>query len=150
METITLSVDKSAVYEEVAKATDYTGSKMTEDEDARDRILSTDEDLKTFSRFWEEAAAVAQDRMKRIYISGSAPREDTYTMTLEVSKAFNKELVPSIEVSLRSYFILSILGKWYKFTNKREVSDCFTEAGEMIEDVMRKLYTRMAPRRRRK
>ena len=40
---ITLKVNKEAVYDEVAKTTEYTGAKMT-DEQAYDLIATTEED----------------------------------------------------------------------------------------------------------
>ena len=49
METITITISQSDVYNEVAKATDYTGSKLIDgDENARNRILAVDDD----SRNW--------------------------------------------------------------------------------------------------
>ena len=51
METITIQVFKDDVYEEVAKATDYTGAKLIDgDEKARDRILATDNELSDLGR----------------------------------------------------------------------------------------------------
>lgn len=148
METIEIRIERKDVYEEVAKTTDYTGSKLIEsDEGARDRILSTDEDLKTLGRFWEESVAVANDRLKGMYVEGSLPSAEVYEATLEVSVAFDKALVPSVRAALRSYFIKSIVGKWYRFTNKSESGDYFAEAGMMMEDAMRKLYSRKRPRR---
>ncbi len=59
METITIQIFQDDVYEEVAKATDYTGSKMTGgDEGARDRILAADADLAELGRFWDESVFV--------------------------------------------------------------------------------------------
>ena len=56
METITVQIFKDDVYEEVAKATDYTGAKLIDGDDgARDRILATDSDLSDLGRFWEES-----------------------------------------------------------------------------------------------
>lgn len=148
METITLIIDRYDVYEEVAKTTDYTGSKMDNTDDTtRDRILSTDDDLTTLTRFWEESVAIANDRLKAMFINGSSPQDTPYEVTLEVSKSFDKALVPSIQAALRCYFVMSIVGKWYNFANKSESESYFKEAGVMIEDVLRKLYSRMKPKK---
>lgn len=146
METITLNVSRADVYAEVDKTTDYTGAKLTTSEDgARDRIIATNEDLKTLSRFWDETCAVANERLKEMFAGGSLPSDEDYSVTLQVSVAFDKELTPSVEASLRSFFITSITGKWYVFANKGEAKDYFSEAGELIEDVRRKLYSRKRP-----
>ena len=146
METITLNIKRSDVYTEVDKTTDYTGAKLNQSDDgARDRIAATEEDLKTLSRFWEETCAVANERLKEKFIGSSLPSAEDYSVTLQVSVAFDKELTPSVEASLRSFFIVSITGKWYVFANKVEAKEYFTEAGELIEDVRRKLYSRKRP-----
>lgn len=146
METITLNIRRSDVYKEVDKTTDYTGAKLNQDDNgARDRIAATEDDLKTLSRFWEETCAAANERLKEMFIGSSLPSAEDYSVTLQVSVAFDKELTPSVESSLRSFFIVSITGKWYVFANKGESKDYLTEAGELIEDVRRKLYSRKRP-----
>lgn len=80
-----------------------------------------------------------------MFIGSSLPSAEDYSVTLQVSVAFDKELTPSVEASLRSFFIVSITGKWYVFANKVEAKEYFTEAGELIEDVRRKLYSRKRP-----
>ena len=64
METITIQIFQDDVYEEVAKATDYTGSKLIDSDDtARDRILAADDDLAELSRFWVEAALATNENL---------------------------------------------------------------------------------------
>lgn len=147
METIKLKVSRADVYDEVDKTTDYTGSKLAEgSEDARERILMTEYDRQTLSRFWEETCSVANERMKEMFVSGSRPTDEDYEVTLQVSVSYDKELTPSVEASLRSFFILMVTGKWYVFTNKGEAGDYMTSASALMEDVRRKLYSRQRPR----
>lgn len=152
MATITLTIDRADVYEEVAKATDYTGSKLTEGgEDARERILMSDADQAELGRFWQEAVSTANERLKEMYESGSLPSETPYTATLKVSVNYDTALTPSVQASLRSFFVNFITGKWYVYANKAETKDYFEEAAGLMEDVRRKLYTRkmpLSPRRR--
>ena len=120
METIAVQVNKKVVYEEVAKATDYTGSKLLDnDEHARDRILATDEDLAEIGRFWDEAMLVVNERLKTMLVSGVSD-VGSYKATIEVSKAFDKELTGSVESTLQNFFITSIIGQWFRYTNKAE------------------------------
>ena len=147
METITLSIKREDVYTEVDKTTDYTGAKLNGAEaGARDRIVATQSDLKVLSRFWEEACATANERLKEMFVGSSLPSAEDYSVTLQVSVAVDKVLVPSVEATLRSFFIVFITGKWYVFANKGEAKDYFDEAGALMEDVRRKLYSRMRPR----
>lgn len=173
METITIEVRREDVYEEVAKATDYTGAKLVgADADARDRILAGDEDLITLSRLWDEAALVCNENFKEMttgplnFISlalneydersrilansghnqdgGDNPGED-YRITLEVSKAFDKGLAGSVEAAVRSFFIASIIGGWFVFANKGEAAAYFAQAGDVLKSAERMLYSRRRP-----
>lgn len=146
METIAVQVNKKGVYEEVAKATDYTGSKLLDgDEHARDRILATDEDLAEIGRFWDEAMLVVNERLKAMLVSGVSVG-DSYKATLEVSKAFDKELTGSVESSLQNFFITSIIGQWFRYTNKAEAEGYLKQSVDFLDAVERLLYSRKRPK----
>ena len=172
METITIQIFKDDVYEEVAKATDYTGAKLIDgDEKARDRILATDSELSDLGRFWEEAVLATNERLKQMLISGTTklvmvsltasektetaeqtmppirPRKSAYEAVLEVSKSFDKELTANVQSALRNFFITSIIGQWFKFANKGEATDYFNQASEMMDGAERLLYSRKKPTR---
>lgn len=143
METITLNVSRQDVYNEVDKTTDYTGSKLIDkDDNARDRVVATQTDLKELSRFWGETCVTVNERLKEMFVSGSLPTDEDYSVTLQVSVAYDKALTPSVEATLRSFFIVLITGKWYVFANKGETASYFAEASALMEDIRRKLYSR--------
>ncbi|MBD5414854.1 MAG: hypothetical protein HDR46_01065 [Bacteroides sp.] len=147
MPTITLTVTKANVWNEVAKASGYTGSKMIDtDEKAYERILFTDEDQESLQRFWEEAVAVANDQLKDM-LEAASPMNSDYTVTLYVSKSYDQVLNASVQAALTGYFISAIVGRWYKFSNKAEADSYISEASNMMDDVLRKLYSRKRPRR---
>ncbi len=146
MNTIELHIYKTQVWDEVAKAAAYTGDKMIGDETAYERIMLTDEDAKVLQRFWEETVSVANDQLKEMLLNSSTVSGD-YSVTLEVSRAYDVNLTPSVEASLRSYFISAIVSKWYMFANKGEAEAYATEALAMMNDVLRKLYSRKRPQR---
>lgn len=180
METITIQIFQDDVYEEVAKATDYTGSKLIDgDESARDRILAADDDLAELSRFWEESVLATNENLKEMLVSGRTKLISTITIidptptppiistqsenanalppvtlgktgyeaVIEVSKSFDKVLTASVQSTLRSFFIASIIGQWFKFANKGEAKDYFTQAADMMETAERLLYSRRKPTR---
>ncbi len=147
MPTITLTVNKANVWNEVAKTSGYTGDKMTDaDENAYERILITDEDQKSLQRFWEEAVAVANDQLKEM-LETASPMNSDYNVRLHVSNSYDQVLNASVQAALTSYFISAIVGRWYKFSNKSEAESYFSEAANMMDDVLRKLYSRKRPRR---
>ena len=183
METITIRIFEDDVYEEVAKATDYTGSKLIDgDEGARDRILAADDDLAELSRFWEESVSATNENLKEMLVSGrtklisnavidpglqepgiSTQSENAnalppvippvtlgrtgYEAVIEVSKSFDEVLTASVQSTLRSFFIASIIGQWFKFANKGEANDYFVQAADMMETAERLLYSRRKPTR---
>ena len=151
METIKVIVYQDDVYEEVAKATDYTGAKLLgEDKGARDRILAADDDLWDLGRFWEEAVTAVNENLKEMLVSGrtvtTLAGRPFYEGEVEVSMAFDKALAPSVEKALRSFFIASIIGEWFKFANKGEAQGYFSVAAEFMEAAERLLYSRRKPR----
>lgn len=175
METITIDVFKDDVYEEVAKATDYTGAKLIDgDEKARDRILATDNELSDLGRFWEESVLATNERLKEMLLSGTTKQvqvtlsssafsdvtaeqkipplkpvitKTAYEAVLEVSKSFDKELTGNVQSALRNFFITSIIGQWFKLANKGEATDYFNQAKEMMDGAERLLYSRKRPTR---
>jgi hypothetical protein len=147
MASITLNVNKADVWSEVAKTSGYTGDKMTDtDKNAYERILITDEDQKSLQRFWEEAVAVANDQLKEM-LEMASPMNSDYNVTLNVSRSYDTVLNASVQAALTSYFISAIVGRWYKFSNKSEADSYLSEAANMMDDVLRKLYSRKRPRR---
>lgn len=143
MATITLNINREDVYREVDKTTDYTGSKLIDGDDkARDRIMASEADMKNLSRFWEEACATTNERLKEMVESSSLPSAQDYSVTLKVSVAYDTVLTPSVEATLRTFFITFITGKWYVFANKGETKDYMAQASELMEDIRRKLYSR--------
>ena len=62
---IELNVKKNEVLEEVAKTSSYSGSKMTEDEGAYERIFTTDADREMLERFWSESQVAVCEAMKK-------------------------------------------------------------------------------------
>lgn len=147
MPQITLQVDKETVWNEVIKTSGYTGDKMlssAEDDNPYERILLTDEDKKSLQLFWEESVTVANNQLKEMLITASSMTDD-YKVVLQVSRSYDTILNASVQSAIKSYFIAAIVARWYKFSNKTEAQGYFTEAAAMMEDALRKLYSRRSP-----
>lgn len=142
---ITLKVNKEAVYDEVAKTTEYTGAKM-DDEHAYEVISTTDEDKAMLERFWDECKNMICNSLKKVLVS-EVEVEGVYSLTLGLSTAFDESLTESMQRSLFSFFVMNITAKWYTFTNKSEATGYATEAATYIEDIMRKAFFKKKPTR---
>lgn len=145
MTNITFTIDKKKVYEEVAQTTSYTGAKM-DDEDAYDRIFTTDEDQSMLERFWNESKNTVCNTTKKLLTSESET-DGVFTLGLQLSASFNEALTESMQRSLFSFFVMSITAKWYTFTNKQEATGYAAEAATYLEDIMRKAYFKKKPMR---
>lgn len=144
MKQIELTVAKSAVYNEVAKTTSYTGARMVGDDDAYLRIFTTDEDQEMLERFWEEAASGATEQLKPfLHFDNSTATE--YEVVLEVSSSYDETLTGSVRKSLFSYFVAMIVARWYRIANKQESESYANDAIGAMDDVMKKIYYRKKP-----
>lgn len=142
---VTLTIDKESVYEEVAQTTSYTGAKM-DDEDAYERIFTTDDDKSMLERFWNESKNIIANSLKRILLN-EQETDGTYSLQLGLSSSFDEILTDSMRRSLFSFFVMNITAKWYTFTNKQEATGYASEAATYIDDIMRKAFFKKKPSR---
>lgn len=157
--------------QEVAVTTAYTGGKMDDDENALHRISTVDEDETHLERFWEESRAdICQELIGLVTFEGMVsssivkpsdpiPVETAaivppvnlvkshYELRLDVSKSFDEALLPSMKLSLFSYFVQSIVAKWYVYTNKKEAGDYADKASTLLDDIHRKAVYKKKPTR---
>lgn len=174
METITVDVFRDDVYDEVAKATDYTSAKLLAgDPGARERLLATDAALGELGLFWDESVTAANARLGELLVSGSTKEVSVlpvtthsggvpggavgpvrpvlskvaYEAVIAVSVSFDRSLAASVQSSLRSFFVDSVLGRWYRLCSSEESAGCFARAGEWLDCAERLLYSRKPPGR---
>ena len=145
---VILTVNRDKVYDEVAQTTSYTGAKkLDEDENAYDRIFTTDEDRSQLSRFWDETCVGACEMLKNFLASEGIDAAGNYTLELSVSASFDPTLRKSMEKELFSYFVTSITARWYTFTNKNEAPEYAAAAASLLEGVHRKACFKKKPTR---
>lgn len=70
-----------------------------------------------------------------------------YELSLDVSKSFDMALLPSMKLSLRSFFVHNIVAKWYIYTNKGEAGDYADKATTLLDDIHRKAVYKKKPTR---
>lgn len=141
---VTLTINKKSVYEEVGKAASYVGAKM--DADTYDRMMVTDENEELLDSFWEEAKTTALNSLKEWLAEG---KEDAgnFTVALELPPSFRLELKEAMQSGLFSFFVQTIVAKWFMITNKEEAGAYATAASGFIEQVHKAMYERKRPQR---
>lgn len=141
-----IEIDKAAVMHEVAKTTSYVGAKMTEDADAYDRMMTTDEDMNMLERFWNECCSSVCDKL-RYRVRSVTTVADHFRIGVVMASAFDVPMRQGIKEDLFSYFVMGITAKWFAFTNKGEAKDYASEAEILLEGAHRKLCLKMKPTR---
>lgn len=136
---VTLTIDRAAVLAEVAQRTEYTGAKTVQDDGAYNRIRTVDEDAPELLEFWDESRTDMMQALMHLH-----PVEeqdgDTYSVTLHPSSLFDPSQQQSMTRGLYSYFVNSIISKWYVYTNKEEAGAYATGAASMLEGVRQKAF----------
>lgn len=144
MTPIELRVNKQTVYEEVAKTTAYTGSRMEGDGSAYNRVFTTDEDQEMLARFWDEAASGATEQLMP-WLKEDNSTASEYVVNLMVSSSYDTVLNESVKKSLFSYFVAMIVAKWYRIANKQDSEAYGNDAMGAMDDVMKKIYHKKKP-----
>ena len=144
----TLTLKKEDVYEEVEKTCEYAGTKSDDGTGKeRDRIGLVEENKEMLERFWNESKNTICQALKKFLVGEEEDDSGTYTLALELSSSFDESLLPSMERSLFSFFVINITAKWYSFTNKKDVNEYIASASGNIDDIMRKAYYKKRPQR---
>lgn len=150
---VTLEIYKRPVYTEVAQTSSYTGAKMDDDENAYDRIFTTDEDESQLERFWNESCVTLCEALKRYLTEDSEIRDAEsgaatgHRFEMEFSRSFDAAMLPSMRQELFSYFVMSITAKWFGFSNKKEAPEYAGAAAALLEGIHRKACFKRKPTR---
>lgn len=152
---VVLNIKKANVYDEVAKLTGYVGAKTIEDiGKAYNRVFTTDDDRLMLERFWREAVGAITDEIKRFITNVSTQANsqtvdisEVWTANLEMPSNFDDNLIDSINDSLFSYAVNSIVSKWFSITNKDEAEMYSGMAVNCGNEAKSKLYYRKKPKR---
>lgn len=147
MKELHFPINKIGIYDEVARTTSYTGAKMEGDEGAYERIFTTTADQEQLERFFQEARGTFCQVMRN-YIKNEIDMADgRYDLFLTLSSSFDVNLGSSMSQDIRNYYILSITGKWFVYTNKNEAASYAQAAAGMLEQIHRKACHRTGPKR---
>ena len=148
MADYTLTIKKSDVYEEVVKTTAYIGAKnkLEDGKSAFDQVFVTDADLKMIERFFNESMDALRNVLKR-FISGGSGVDGTITWQLEMPSRFDDNLLSSINSSVNSFLVNSIIGKWCEITANDQVKEYADHAAALLLDIKEKAFFKKKPTR---
>lgn len=148
MADLAISIKKSDVYEEVAKTTAYIGAKnkLEDGKSAFDQVFVTDADLTMIERFFNESLDALRNVLKR-FVSGESGVDGTITWQIEMPSRFDDNLLSSINSSVNSFLVNSIIGKWCEITANDKVKEYADNAAALLSDIKDKAFFKKKPTR---
>jgi len=145
MSEVRFQISQADVYEEVKKTSSYSGAKTQGDDGAYERIFVKDADEEMLNRFWDEACNSLTDLVKP-FVSSTGTGSD-FDVTLSMPSTFDVNLQPSMQRSMFSFCVLSIVSSWYDFVQDTKTEQTAKDAQAVLNDVRMKLYYRKPMKR---
>ena len=140
-----LVINQSDVFAEVSKLSEYTGSKIVDEQgrDEREAVWATPLDLKSLTHLWQEAQSALETALQD-FASGDGllDGQGKYTLHLRFSE---RTAYSGLQELAHSYFVRSIAGRWFSIACKPEAEASLMTAGQTLKEMVRKLYTLKAP-----
>ena len=148
MADLVITIKRSDVYDEVAKTTAYIGAKnkLEDGKSAFDQVFVTDADLTMIERFFNESLDALRNVLKR-FISDVSGVDGTITWKLEMPSRFDDNLLSSINSSVNSFLVNSIIGKWCEITANDKVKEYADNAAALLLDIKEKAFFKKKPTR---
>lgn len=141
---ITITLNKDHILNEVAKTTAYVGDKMVGQEDAYERISTTEENTEILNRFYEESISDFIQIIKNYYYA-RVDRNEITTVSLDMPNNFEAGLVADMNKAVPSFCTNFVLSRWFIITNKEEATIYIQEAERIKTELTKKLYARKRP-----
>ena len=148
MADLVITIKRSDVYEEVAKTTAYIGAKnkLEDGKSAFDQVFVTDADLTMIERFYNESVDALRNALKR-FISGESVEDGSTKWTLEMPSRFDDNLLSSINSSVNSFLVNSIIWKWCEIAANDKVKEYADNAAALLLDIKEKAFFKKKPTR---
>lgn len=144
---VTIMIDRTAVFDQVARTTGYAGAKLIDrDEHAYERLSTTEADEALLVRFWQESRDCLCLALRRL-IEAEGMEAEEYRLDLCLSEAFDEALQPSVAAGVEAYFVNSVTARWMALVDRDKASEHVAAASHILTDIQRKVLCKRPPRR---
>lgn len=150
---IDLSVEASALFEDVERISAYLGARQAPPENPGehfDRIAATPADRPLLGRFAKEALSAIAEKLRGITgaISADSSGDATvFILTLSLSDSYDTCLVPSAETCFKSYMTAFVIARWLRLVLPDKESLWQAEVDKLISEITATVYHRNPPKR---
>lgn len=147
MKEIEIIFNKAKILDEVSLNSEYVGSKSTEPDDIYDRIATVEADTLLLSRFLAEMYGNVTEKLRE-FISKSGSAGEDFTLTLELSNAYDDSLTHSVKEDLFTAVAKGVAARWFRFTMPDRATEWLNESEALLTRAHTKLCFRRKPLRR--
>lgn len=144
---ITITTDRTAIYDQVARTTGCAGAKLLDrDGNAYERMSSTGADEVLLDRFWHESRDCLCNALRR-HIEAEGMEAESYRMDLNLSEAFDRALMATLNGGVEAYFVNAVTARWLALADRDRASDYASAASQILADIQRKVLCKLPPQR---
>lgn len=146
MKNFSFVITKSAVFQEVALNTAYTGAKADSDKPIFSRVSTIDADDELLSRLWRNATGELIEKLRE-FIDSSQVSETGLTINMKLSNAYDESLSPVVEADVFAFFVAAVTAEWMAFALPSLADDWRTKAAELLNRILANICYRKKPSR---
>lgn len=146
MKKFIVTIEKEAVFDEVALNSAYAGAKSEPVNGLFDRVATVKADETLLSKFWKEMSGLIADKFRE-FISATENTDDVFSISMELSNAYDETLSPSVADDIRGAMAAGITAKWFDFSFPDKSKDWLQQAESLLSSAMAKICHRKRPRR---
>ncbi|MCH5228548.1 MAG: hypothetical protein J1F12_00955 [Muribaculaceae bacterium] len=148
MKTVNIDISKKDILEVVAINTAYTGAKNPGDSSIFERVATISEDDEMLSRHWPVVFGSLSDKLRN-FIVDSQYGADSFSISLELSGAFDEAMLPGVKNDLFSYVAAAMTSHWFLFSFPEKWEEWEKRGRELLDSAVAKLCVRRRPVRNR-
>lgn len=148
MQKVEITINKSDVYEEVAKTSAYIGGKSIDanGNNLYDQVFVTSEDKEMLERFWNGAIASLTYVLDSVLIQAIEDEDEgNLTMILGMTNNFKMALKDALLSTSVEYMENKIIGEWCAITDKTETEQYAGQASALLLQVSNIIHKRCRP-----
>lgn len=146
--TVYIDVDKSDIYDEIARTSAYMGAKSVKEkgEGAYEQVAVEETDKAMLDRFYDEAMGMLLNLLKRFDV-GSETAGAVTGVHFDVPDRFDSNLETAIASEVRSFFVNHVLSKWCELTDKQSSKEYADNATAKLLEIKDNVFHKTKPTR---
>ncbi|MDE6479309.1 MAG: hypothetical protein K2L45_03490 [Muribaculaceae bacterium] len=137
-----IKITRSSVFSQVARRTEWQGTRAPEDRDY-DRLALSEADKTLFHSFFDEAAMHAID-ICRTFLKSVANTDASLRLTLSVNDSVD---TASLKKTIENMLVSHVLALWQEIVSPQRSSSSFTRRDDYALKLQSLLYHHPAPKR---